>query len=145
MNKLLIKVLIAFVLGAVFSTGALLVLLLSDSLGKAQSPVSINYEPVPPSAITEQYVVPDAKEFTIRGTVTNNGWDRWDFVDVYAYLYVDGTRIRECVDSTDRSLRPGQRATFEVTCTRLATKDFSPKIRFELVAIRGVPLGQKAP
>lgn len=145
MKKLLVKVLIAFVLGVAFAGGALSVLLLTSSWDKASRPNSIHYEPVPPSAILEQQVVPDAKDFTIRGTVVNTGWDRWDFVDVYAYLYVDGTRIRECIDATNRQLRPSERATFQITCGGLATKDFSPKIRYELVAIRGVPFDQKAP
>lgn len=144
MKKLLIKALVAFFLGAVFALGFLLMLLLSDSADKVSyRPNSIRYEPVPLSAIIQQQVVPDARDFTIRGTVTNNGWDRWDFVDVYAYLYVDETRIRECIDSTDRQLRPGEHATFQITCVHLATKDFSPKIRYELVAIRGVPFGQQ--
>jgi hypothetical protein len=143
MKKILVQALTALVMGALFAIGFVLVLLLADSSEKARRPSSIRYEPVPPSAITQQQLVLDARDFTIRGTVTNTGWDRWDFVDVYAYLYVDETRIRECVDSTDRQLRPRERATFQVTCTHLATKDLSPKIRYELVAIRGVPFGQK--
>jgi len=117
MKKLLIRALIAFVLGVAFATGALLVVRLADSSDKAQRLNSIHYEPVPPSAITEQQIVTDTKDFTIRGTVVNSGWDRWDFVDVYAYLYVESTRIRECIDSTARELRPGERTTFQVTCS----------------------------
>jgi hypothetical protein len=134
------RALILLLAGGLFGLGFVLVLAFVDY---AQKPswrtTHMIYAPAPPSSIVEHRIVPEAEYLTISGTIKNIAWDRWDFVDVYAYLYVDETRIRECVDAENRELRPGEQASFKIVCPHIATKNLSPKIRYELTAVRGLP------